>query len=99
MHPSDNPAGHGAQVAVLVGHRPPVEAVVYHDERAIQTDSGFTVLLSDAPHADDLTDDDPRLATVCVHCLIERHPEAGRGLDLARRNGEANRNLETGDWH
>jgi hypothetical protein len=33
--------------------------------------------------------DDTDTALVCLHCLIEEHPELGRGLDLARQQGEA----------
>jgi len=34
--------------------------------------------------------------TVCLHCLLDDHPELGRGLDLAREYGEAL--LEDGEW-
>lgn len=91
-----------ALVCVVVGHEPPVTAVVYFDdtEADMPTDSGFTLLLADAPDADDLADDianDPRVSTVCLHCAIDNWPEAGRGFDLARRCGEANRD-DNGDW-
>ena len=47
------------------------------------SDSGFLCFA-----ADDVREPDPdTLAPVCLHCLIESHPEAGRGLDEARRTG------------
>ena len=33
--------------------------------------------------------DDPRISIVCMHCLLDDHPEIGRGLDLAREYGVA----------
>ncbi len=86
-------------VSVVVGTQAPVTAVVHH-EPDMPHDSGFTILLADAPDADDLADnieDDPRVSTVCVHCAVDTWPEAGRGLDLARQHGEANRD-DNGEW-
>jgi len=34
--------------------------------------------------------------TFCLSCLVDEHPEAGRGLDLAREFGAAER--INGDW-
>lgn len=34
---------------------------------------------------------------LCLHCLINRHPEAGRGMDLARLHGAAE--FREGEWH
>ncbi len=34
--------------------------------------------------------------TLCLHCLIDSHPEAGRGFDLAREHGVAF--LVDGEW-
>ena len=33
--------------------------------------------------------DDPRITLVCLDCLIDDHPEIGRGLEIARRFGVA----------
>jgi hypothetical protein len=35
---------------------------------------------------------------MCVHCMIERHPEIGRGLDIAREHLVADLDDE-GVWH
>lgn len=45
-------------------------------------DSGFA-LFSEPP------DSDTETALVCLHCLIDEHPEIGHGLELARDHGEA----------
>ena len=41
--------------------------------------------------------DDPRVSLVCLHCLIDDHPEIGRGLDIAREYGVADLDDE-GEW-
>jgi hypothetical protein len=87
---------HGRLVAVVVGAEAPVVTVVHSDEKVIPTDSGFTVLLSDAPERPEDADDDD-METMCLHCLIEDHPEVGRGLDLAKKKGHADRS-EDGTW-
>jgi hypothetical protein len=87
---------HGELLAVTVGAEPPIVAVIRHDDdNPLPHDSGFTILFTDAP--DELPDpDDPCVRTVCLHCLIDQHPEAGRGLDLAGKHGEAE--LLNGTW-
>jgi hypothetical protein len=83
-------------VAVAVGSATPIAAVAHDPEPNpdLSMDSGFTIIFADAPEPpppDDL------LSTVCLHCLINDHPEAGRGLDLAREKGWAE--LIEGEWH
>lgn len=88
-------------IALVVGTLDePVDAVVCHAPSSgeLPSDTGFTILLADAPHADDLVDDDPRVSTVCLDCALDRWPELGRGLDLAREHGEANLDDDTGEW-
>ena len=34
---------------------------------------------------------------VCLHCLLDDHPELGRGLDLAREHGAADLD-ENDEW-
>jgi hypothetical protein len=36
------------------------------------------------------------LVVVCMDCLLEQHPSAGRGMDLAREGGIAC--LSEGEW-
>lgn len=47
-------------------------------------DSGLAVW--SVPHG---AADDVDSAVVCLECLLEDHPEVGRGMDLAREHGEA----------
>jgi hypothetical protein len=81
--------------AVVVGSRKPVLAVIYWPPEE-PNDSGYTVLFDDAPHVDDVTDDD--LTVMCLHCLIDAHPEVGRGLDLAREHGHADYDERADEW-
>jgi hypothetical protein len=78
----------------------PVGIVYYAAERMTSGDSGFD-LFSGLESADEFfakveRDPEQHLATVCLHCLIEGHPEAGRGMDLARQHGFAW--FEDGEW-
>jgi hypothetical protein len=83
---------HG-NAAVLIGSEPPVAAVHCHE------DGGFSVLLYDAPPPSDPEELRRRSHRVCLRCLIDKHPEVGRGLDLARaRGGWAERDPDTGEW-
>ena len=57
--------------------------------------SFVTVVLSDSQGSEKMTYDGP----VCGHCLIEKHPEAGRGIDLALKHGGGfERDPVTGEW-
>ena len=62
-------------------------------------DSGFTVLFDDAPDVGELDEygAHPLLSLVCVRCLIDDHPEIGRGLDVAREWGSADLD-DSGVW-
>jgi hypothetical protein len=66
----------------------PVRAVSYL-EPGHDWDSGYA-RFSGPP------DSDAKTAPVCLHCLIEEVPEIGRGMDVARRHGEAIR--KRGVW-
>jgi hypothetical protein len=57
----------------------------------------LTILFADAPDPDEVEPDDPRITLVCLFCLIEDHPELGRGLEIARRFGVADLD-EDGVW-
>jgi hypothetical protein len=79
------------------GSEPPAFSIGY-DERMGPADSGFTVLFDDAPDPDEVEGpDDPRLSLVCLSCLVDDHPELGRGLDIAREYGVADLD-ESGEW-
>lgn len=70
-----------------------------YDEPMGPTDSGFSVIFSDAPDPDDLPEV-PALpegvSFVCLSCLLDDYAEIGRGLDIAREYGAAD--LEDGEW-
>jgi hypothetical protein len=81
---------HHTALAFTIGKELPITAVICDPEGDPVGMTYFTVLFSDAPHkADELTEDDERRAIVCMHCLIDDHPELGRGLDLAKHHGGA----------
>jgi hypothetical protein len=62
------------------------------------TDSGFTVLFDDAPDADAAQGaEHPGISFVCLDCLIDDHPDLGRGLDIARQYGVADLD-DDGEW-
>jgi hypothetical protein len=86
-------------VAIVWGSEPPAFSIGY--ERPMGSgDSGFTVLFDDAPDPQDVPEGGdnlpPGITLVCLHCLIEDHPEIGRGLDIAREYGVAD--LDDGGW-
>jgi hypothetical protein len=94
---------HGALVGVIVGTEGPVWAVAHNepDPESDGKDSGFSILLSDAP--EDPLELEPEalqaiMHTICLHCAIEEYPEVGRGLDLAKQHGFASRDPDTGEW-
>lgn len=64
--------------------------------RVLYGESGFVVL--DA----EMADEDPdrhgvdEFRVVCLDCLLERHPEAGGGMDVAKRTGASR--LHEGVW-
>lgn len=61
----------------------PIRAVSYLEPEH-EWDSGFAVWSSEPKAASD-----QHSALVCLHCFVDQHPEAGRGMDLARHHGEA----------
>jgi hypothetical protein len=71
----------------------PVDFVSWNEPEA-PNDSGFSLFSKDDPPPWHLADED--LRSVCPTCLIDDHPEAGRGMDLARQHGFAWR--EHGEW-
>jgi hypothetical protein len=61
-------------------------------------DSGYTVIFDDAPDQEKVDrPEQPETSLVCLHCLIEDHPEIGSGLDIAREYGVADLN-DDGEW-
>lgn len=90
-------------VALCWGTVPPVFSIGWEAPTA-RGDSGYSVLFDDAPDPDELSVPDGEatelpagLSLVCLNCLIEDHPEIGRGLDLAREFGAADLD-EAGVW-
>jgi hypothetical protein len=97
---------HAKALAWVLGSEPPAFSIGY-EKPTSPHDSGFTVLFDDAPDPDDLPVVDPAqvskgelppgITFVCLHCLIDDHPEIGRGLDIAREYGVADLD-ENGEW-
>jgi hypothetical protein len=88
---------HAKTFALVWGSEPPAFSIG-HDEPMGAADSGFSVLFDDAPDPDEVEGPhDPRISIVCLHCLIDDHPELGRGLDIAREYGVADLD-ESGEW-
>jgi len=81
------------------GSEAPAFSIGYEPEKLSPSDSGFSVLFSDAPDPDELDEDGqhPEVAIVCLDCLIDDHPEIGRGLSIAREYGLADLD-ESGEW-
>jgi hypothetical protein len=84
---------HAHKAAIAVGSQPPIVRISFLEPED-DWDSGYLILYSDAPDLDNEVDDATTL--VCVHCLVDHDPEAGRGLDLARQHGGAS--LDDGEW-
>lgn len=89
---------HARLLAWVWGSEPPAFAIGYERGKLGPQDSGFTVLFADAPDPADVDEHEmhPAISFVCLHCLIDQHPEVGRGLDVARENGAAD--LIDGEW-
>jgi hypothetical protein len=93
-------AEHGdAPLVVTVGREAPIVGVQHHPEDDLG-EAGYTIVFIDAPEDLDAMSDeqaDELARTVCLHCLIDEHPEVGRGLDLALEHGSAGRD-DAGGW-
>ena len=57
---------------------------------------GFTVLDASVVVEDAERYSVEDLATICEHCLLERHPDLERGMAIAEEHGEAE--LVDGRW-
>jgi hypothetical protein len=64
--------------------------------RVIYGEGGFTLL--DAEMADENPGerDIEEFHVVCLDCLLDQHPEAGAGMDVARRTGSSR--FHVGIW-
>jgi hypothetical protein len=91
---------HARAMAVVWGGEPPAFSIGY-EKPTVPGDSGFSVLFDDAPDPDDLPVDGNELpegiTVVCLCCLLDDHPEIGRGLDIAREYGVADLD-DDGEW-
>ncbi len=88
------------KTALCWGSVPPVFSIGW-DRPQWQGDSGFSLLFEDAPDPGDLPDVagelPPGISLVCLGCLLDDHPEVGRGLDIAREYGVADLG-DDGEW-
>jgi hypothetical protein len=81
----------------VLGSEKPAISIGYEAEKLGPWDSGFTVIFDDAPDVEELDVEDEGSALVCLSCLIDDHPEIGRGLDIAREYGVSDPD-EHGEW-
>jgi hypothetical protein len=72
-----------------------VPAGVVHDYDADPELGPALTLVLDRERDDDETPME-EYASVCLHCLIDEHPELGRAIDLAKETGSAYR--VDGEW-
>jgi hypothetical protein len=88
---------HSQKAAIVLGSQPPIVGISWLEPED-DWDSGYMVIYSDVA---DLEDDalerelEDSAGLICMHCLVNEYPEAGRGLDLARRHGGAELDGET----
>jgi hypothetical protein len=88
---------HEKALAFVWGTEPPAFSIGYEKPLG-PGDSGFTVLFDDAPDPEEVEGvDHPAISFVCLDCLIDDHPERGRGLDIAREHGVADLH-DYGEW-
>lgn len=86
---------HRTTVAIVYGSTSPARAVYCDPDGDDPGQRWFSVVFCDAGDPDD----GPTAVPVCAHCLIEEHPELGRGMDLAAEVGGAVvRDPATGEW-
>jgi hypothetical protein len=88
--------GHARTVAWVWGSEPPAFSIG-HENPMWPGGSGFTVLFVDEPEELDEHGQHPAVSLMCMHCLLDEHPEVGRGLDIARGHGVADLD-EDGEW-
>lgn len=69
------------------GETPPIFSIGWMEPLGAW-DSGFTVLFDDAPDPEEVSNptDHPGISMEHLGCLLEEHPEIGRGLDIAREH-------------
>jgi hypothetical protein len=88
--------GHAKRLAVVsqavASGEAPVRVLYFDDDDA----SRFIVFGSDVSYEHPERNSREDFHVICEHCLLEEHPEAGKGLDLARAHGSAY--LADGEW-
>ena len=78
------------QVAIMVGKEPPAQSISWED--------GYFVVIFSELDPDDPDDSTPSMP-VCLDCLLDDADEQlGRGLDLAKRHGQVDFDVATGEW-
>jgi hypothetical protein len=86
---------HGRAVIVW-GERWPAKAISFLEPEG-RWETGHLVVLEDVPEPEGLSGDEPS-CLVCVDCLLDEHPELGRGFDLARVHGQVVWDGDGGGW-
>ena len=92
------------EAVLLYGSEPPAFSIGYERDTIAPSDSGFTVLFSDAPDPKDIDVADVLNNRELVGVgyrdlaeLLKEHSEIAPGLDIAFEYGVADRN-EDGEW-
>ena len=80
-----------------MGYRGGADVDRVTDQPMWPNDSGFSIVLSDAPDPDEVEPGDPRIGIIHLSCVIDGFPGIGRGLDLAREHGVADVS-DGGEW-
>jgi hypothetical protein len=88
-------------LVMVWGSEPPAFSIGWMEPLG-SWDSGFTVIFDDAPDPEELEgyeslDDHPGIRAMHLACLLEEHPEIGRGLDIAREHLVADL-ADDGEW-
>jgi hypothetical protein len=89
----DRPVDHGPVVIIdpgVVGGDP-IHAISYLQPEH-EWESGFAAWSVPPERADDRGSQ-----LICLACFLDDHPEASRGMDLARRHGQAI--YDGNDWN
>ena len=79
-----------------MGLEPPVISIGYVGANASPA-TRDSACSSPSADPDDVKAGDSGISLVCLHCLVDDHPEIGRGLDIAREHGVADLD-ENGEW-
>ena len=89
--------GNCGRIAILLGKEKPAMSISY-EPPTDPYNSGFMVIYADSD-PDTLDDSHDDVELVCLHCLAQDGDvQLGRGLDLARKHGQVDWDVELEEW-